>query len=152
VIAVGHASCGAANFDSFVRSCHRREMPNPTPENVSTMPGLAHSVGHDQHQESGSSEARQGHYRAIVENAADFAVFAMDRSGRVTDWNQGATHVLGWSQGEILGQFGGVFFTPEDRADGKPEQELQAALSSGRVMDEGWQQRKDGSRFWVLAS
>ena len=35
----------------------------------------------------GAAEAR---YRAIVESASDFAIFATDQDGRVTDWNEGA--------------------------------------------------------------
>jgi two-component system, chemotaxis family, sensor kinase Cph1 len=33
--------------------------------------------------------------------------------------------------------------------NGKPKQLLQAAAADGRVEDEGWRVRKDGSRFWA---
>ncbi|WP_244424587.1 PAS domain-containing hybrid sensor histidine kinase/response regulator [Methylobacterium nodulans] len=97
---------------------------------------------------SGSSGARQDYYRAIIESAVDFAIFAMDQDGRVTDWNQGATHILGWSRSEILGQLARMIFTPEEQAEGRPEQEMRTALACGRAMDERWHRRKDGSRFW----
>src|SRR5262249_6313489 len=44
-----------------------------------------------------------------------------------------------------------IFFTPEDRLDGRPARALQTARETGRFEDEGWRLRKDGSRFWALA-
>jgi len=32
---------------------------------------------------------------------------------------------------------------------GKPELELQRAITEGRYEEEGWRIRKDGSRFWA---
>jgi len=49
----------------------------------------------------------------------------------------------------VLGQSFAVFFTPEDRAGGKPERELREAAESGRASDDGWHVRKDGKRLYV---
>ncbi|WP_018261425.1 PAS domain-containing hybrid sensor histidine kinase/response regulator [Methylobacterium sp. WSM2598] len=114
------------------------------------MPKIQNARHHAQLPASGSSAARQDYYQAVIESAVDFAIFAMDRDGRVTDWNRGATHILGWSRSEILGQLAHVIFTPEDQAEGRPEQEMRTALECGRAMDERWHQRKDGSRFWAV--
>ena len=38
--------------------------------------------------------------------------------------------------------------TPEDRAAGVPDRELQKARKDGRAVNERWHLRKDGSRFW----
>ena len=43
-----------------------------------------------------------------------------------------------------------MFFTPEDQAGGRPARGLEQARRTGRVEDEGWRRRKDGSRFWAL--
>ena len=42
-----------------------------------------------------------------------------------------------------------MFYPPEVAASGFPERELEQALRDGRVEDEGWRLRKDGSRFWA---
>jgi PAS domain-containing protein len=42
-----------------------------------------------------------------------------------------------------------MFYTPEDAARGRPQGLLEIALAEGRVEDEGWRVRKDGSRFWA---
>jgi hypothetical protein len=42
-----------------------------------------------------------------------------------------------------------VFYSAEDIAAGKPQRVLETASQAGRVEDEGWRVRKDGSRFWA---
>jgi len=39
-------------------------------------------------------------------------------------------------------------FTPEDRAAGMPEAEMQKALAAGCATDERWHMKRDGTRFW----
>ncbi|HEY1127174.1 MAG TPA: HAMP domain-containing sensor histidine kinase, partial [Actinomycetota bacterium] len=41
------------------------------------------------------------------------------------------------------------FYTPEDMAAGLPQRLLEAAARDGRVENEGWRVRRDGSRFWA---
>ncbi|WP_375452174.1 PAS domain S-box protein [uncultured Devosia sp.] len=87
-------------------------------------------------------------YREIVEGADDFAIIALDASGGITGWNKGAERMMGFSDAEVLGQYGAIFFTPEDRDDGAPEREISLAREHGRAVNERWHMRKDGSRFW----
>jgi PAS domain S-box-containing protein len=42
-----------------------------------------------------------------------------------------------------------VFYPPEDVAAGKPARELEEASRVGRLEDQGWRVRKDGTRFWA---
>lgn len=85
----------------------------------------------------------------ILDSATDYAIIAMDRNGRVTRWNTGAERILGWHEDEMLGDPAHVFFTPEDRAAGRPEIEMALALRDGRASDERWHLRKGGERFWA---
>ena len=96
--------------------------------------------------QNGSNELR---YRAIFESAVDFAIIATDRGGLITDWNVGAERIFGWSATEMIGAPADRFFTPEDRAEGRMEQEMSHALQLGRGNDERWHLRKDGGRFWA---
>ena len=90
-------------------------------------------------------EARLG---AILESAADYAIFTTDPAGRITSWNAGAHRLLGWDEAEALGMDSRLLFTPEDRERGAPEAEMAKALAEGRAENERWHLRKDGSRFW----
>jgi PAS domain S-box-containing protein len=88
-------------------------------------------------------------YRLLVESIRDYAIFALDRAGNVLTWSAGAARLKGYTRPEILGRHFSVFYAPEDVAAGKPDRELEDAARTGRVEDEGWRVRKDGSRFWA---
>lgn len=88
-------------------------------------------------------------FRLIVERARDYAIFMLDNEGKVSAWNPGAERILGYSEKEILGQSGVLFFTPEDRQNAEDQIELRTATETGQALDERWHLRKDGSRFWA---
>src|SRR5690606_17123398 len=69
--------------------------------------------------------------------------------GRVSTWNAGAKLIKGYETDEIVGKHFSVFYPDEVVASGWPARELEIALAEGRVQDEGWRVRKDGSRFWA---
>ena len=79
----------------------------------------------------------------------DYAIFSLDLRGNITSWNQGAARIKGYSAREIVGQHFSVFYCQGDVRAGKPEELLKIAAAEGRVEDEGWRVRKDGSRFWA---
>jgi two-component system, chemotaxis family, CheB/CheR fusion protein len=91
----------------------------------------------------------QERLRLIVESIEDYAIITLDPQGRIQSWNPGAEKTFGYTEGEVIGQSGGIIFTPEDRAAGVPEKEIETALSQGRADDERWHVRKDGSRFFA---
>jgi PAS domain S-box-containing protein len=96
----------------------------------------------------GALRASEWHYRLMVENVRDYAMFMVDLEGRIVRWNVGAERVLGWQEHEIIGQRCAVIFTPEDREKGESEKEIEQAKRQGHAADERWHQRKDGSRFF----
>jgi PAS domain S-box-containing protein len=87
-------------------------------------------------------------YRLLVDSVKEYAIFMLNPEGLVLSWTAPAARLLGYTEADVLGQPFSIFFTDEDRAKGLPEQELQAALSTGRVAAVGWRVRKDGTRFW----
>jgi PAS domain S-box-containing protein len=96
-----------------------------------------------------TTDATDEQLRLIVDSATDFAIFSTDLKGRVTTWNTGAAHLLGFAADEMIGQSMDIIFTPEDRAAGAPDQERGTALRDGRAEDERQHVRRDGSRFWA---
>ncbi len=88
-------------------------------------------------------------FRRLVESVQDYAIFALDPKGVVVTWNAGAQSLKGYAAHEIIGKHFSTFYPPEDIAAGKPEREIVDAIRDGRVEDEGWRIRKDGSRFWA---
>jgi PAS domain S-box-containing protein len=88
-------------------------------------------------------------FRILIDSVKDYAIFILDREGRVQSWNAGAEIIKGYSKAEILGKHISVFYTEKDREEGHPDRLLAAAVRAGRVEDEGWRVRKDGTRFWA---
>ncbi|MEA2699218.1 MAG: hypothetical protein QOI66_3489 [Myxococcales bacterium] len=88
-------------------------------------------------------------FQLLVESVRDYAIFMLDRSGRVQTWNAGAEIIKGYAPSEIIGRHLSAFYTPEDQASGHPSELLAEAVRSGRVEDEGWRVRKDGTHFWA---
>ena len=89
------------------------------------------------------------HVLALGENKSsipawvqDFALFLLDVNGQVVAWYAGAERIYGYTSGEIVGQRVPPFFP------GEPEL-LKRAADEGHGGTEGWQVKKDGSRFWA---
>ena len=87
--------------------------------------------------------------RLLVESAADYAIFTTTPDNQIDSWSAGAEKVFGWTESEALGKSGAIIFTPEDRAKGAPEQEIQIALQEGRAPDERFHLRKSGALFYA---
>lgn len=90
-----------------------------------------------------------GRYRLLVEAISDYAIYMLDPTGMVSNWNAGAQRFKGYLPQEIVGRNFEVFYTEEDRAVGRPAINLRRAAEEGRFEDEGWRVRKDGTRFWA---
>ena len=93
-------------------------------------------------------QANEERLRFIVDGALDYAIFTMKEDGRIDSWNPGAERMFGYRADEITGQDAAVLFTPEDREQGVPQQEFEAARVTGRSRDERWLVRKDGTRLY----
>lgn len=97
-----------------------------------------------------NTKAELEQYKLLIGNVQDYAIFLLDVNGYITTWNKGAEKIKGYRPDEIIGKHFSTFYTAEDIAAKKPEKELQIAVKFGRVEDEDWRIRKDGSRFWAV--
>ncbi|KAL4908660.1 Two-component system protein A [Aspergillus multicolor] len=88
-------------------------------------------------------------YKILVDTVRDYAIFMLDPHGHIATWNAGAGVLKGYKAEEIIGKHFSILYSPEDRASGKPTRALAVCLREGRIEDEGWRYRRDGSRFWA---
>jgi PAS domain S-box-containing protein len=79
----------------------------------------------------------------------DYAIYLLDPSGIITNWNAGAARIKGYAAEEIIGRHFSVFYPPEKRAAGAPARALETATREGRFEAEDWRIRKDGTRFFA---
>src|SRR5215212_2378239 len=84
-----------------------------------------------------------------IESIQDYAIFLLGPTGRIRSWNRGAERIMGYAAGEVIGKEFSIFYDTQDLENRKPQRELEVAAAEGRVEDEGWRIRKDGTRFWA---
>lgn len=88
-------------------------------------------------------------FRLLVGQVKDHAIFMIDPNGYILSWNEGAAHIKGYTEAEIIGKHISVFYLPEEVKNNEPQKNLNEALKHGIHEVEDWRVRKDGSVFWA---
>jgi PAS domain S-box-containing protein len=96
----------------------------------------------------GGADQRDRLVNLLIDSVENYAIFVLDPDGVVRTWNAGAERLKGYERDEIVGQHFSVFYTPDDREAGLPQEMLRLAEAEGRVERRGWRVRADGSLFW----
>ena len=87
--------------------------------------------------------------RSLLDGVRNYAIYLLDKDGYITTWNPGAERIKYYTPDEIIGKHFSRFFMQEDIERGRPAELLRLAALRGRIEEEGWRVRKDGSRFWA---
>jgi len=111
--------------------------------------GTGGSGKHTSKRPKGQDLKAEACFRDLVKGVLDYAIFLLDREGRITFWNAGAERLTGYAESEILGEPIARLFSPEEQMAGKPRENLLKAADSGRLEDEAWRVRKDGRLILV---
>lgn len=80
---------------------------------------------------------------------SDSALVLIALDGSILEWGAGAEALFGWTADEAVGQSISVIFLADDRAEGFPRQELEAAASTGKSADLRWLRHKDGTQLFI---
>ena len=88
-------------------------------------------------------------FRLLVEAVSDYAIYMLDATGQITNWNSGAENISGYKAEEIIGKHFSTFYVPKDVAAGRPLADLEVAKSVGRIETDSLRIRKNGSTFWA---
>lgn len=84
---------------------------------------------------------------ALVAGVNDFALFSLDRHGRIDSWNRSCVRQTGILHEAAVGREVGSFCQDADDRAGPLDGHVQAALREGWSLREGWCLRPDASRF-----
>jgi formate hydrogenlyase transcriptional activator len=100
-----------------------------------------------------SAPAETGHAPAdrIPSWVQDYALYLLDIEGRVAAWYSGAARIYSYQADEAIDQHVSFLYPGEDTLRVKLQDEFKRAAAEGHMGTEGWQARKDGSRFWANA-
>lgn len=96
----------------------------------------------------GKKEVLERLHKQMIAEIMDYAIILMDIDGTILSWNAGAAKIKGYKEAEIVGQNFRLFYMPEDRQSGLPEQLINIAKKEGRARHIGRRVRKDGTVFW----
>ena len=88
-------------------------------------------------------------FRMLVESVVDYAIITLDDEGSITSWNNGAEKITGYPAREIVGKHFSRLYPAEDSRANKPWKQLQMARERGRVYEESWRMRDDGTQYWA---
>jgi two-component system sensor kinase FixL len=108
-------------------------------------------------EQSAAARARQAEdlaseFNLLIDGATEYAICMLDPEGRVLIWNAGGQRLMGWSEAEVVGQDVATFYPQDTRQAGKPRADLAMAQAEGKIEDEAWILRKDGSEFLAHVS
>jgi formate hydrogenlyase transcriptional activator len=101
--------------------------------------------------------------------AQDYALFLLDAEGCVAAWYSGAARIFGYSGDEIIGQNVSTLYSARhgsgkddskqiepcqitsggDNLHARLREEMKRCAEQGHFCNEGWQIKKDGTRFWT---
>ncbi len=74
------------------------------------------------------------YFESLFDNAVENNVLLMDKNGIIIAINDAFTDCFGYNSEDLLGKHARTLFTPEDRAKGKPEDEISEALKTGQAL------------------
>ncbi|MDJ1470187.1 PAS domain-containing protein [Xanthocytophaga flava] len=86
--------------------------------------------------------------KKMIAEILDYAIILLDTDGTILTWNKGAEKIKGYKEEEIVGQNFRLFYMPQDRQAGLPEQLIELAIKEGRARHIGRRVKKDGTIFW----
>ena len=81
----------------------------------------------------------------------DYALYLLDLDGCLAAWYSGAARIYGYATDEAIGQHISFLYPGEGSARIKLQEEFDRIAGEGHMGTEGWQIKKDGSRFWANA-
>ena len=79
----------------------------------------------------------------------DYALFLLDADGRIASWYAGAARIFGYAADEAIGQHESLLYPRETGGSRLCRERLARTALTDHSGDEGWQLKKDGSRFWA---
>jgi len=79
----------------------------------------------------------------------DYALYLLDADRRLAAWYSGAGRIYGYQADQVIGQQASFLYPGDDVARVNLQEELDRIAAEGHMGTEGWQVKKDGSRFWA---
>jgi PAS domain S-box-containing protein len=86
---------------------------------------------------------------AIPAWVQDYALYLLDVEGCIVAWYAGAVRIYGHRVDEAIHRHIAFLYPGEDTLQSRLQEECKRAAAEGHIGTEGWQAKRDGSRFWA---
>lgn len=86
--------------------------------------------------------------RLVAESTQDYIIVTLDHQGCITGWNKGAEQAYGHNEDQVIGKHAELIYGDDEQRKERVDRQLQGADQTGRVEDDCWHIRKDGTRFF----
>ena len=94
------------------------------------------------------SESASDFIDSLLQASTEYSIVGMDLDGTILLWNEGARRLYGYEAKEVGGKLNmSVLHAKEDILTGKPQEILNAALSTGKWEGTLLRQRKNATHF-----
>ncbi len=100
----------------------------------------------DRNEPSESGDGSPVHIPSWVQ---DYALYLVDAEGCVAAWYSGAERIYGTPASEAIRRHVSFLYPGGENSQAGLGEEMRRAAAEGHMGTEGWQVRKDGSRFWA---
>jgi diguanylate cyclase (GGDEF)-like protein/PAS domain S-box-containing protein len=87
-------------------------------------------------------------FAALLTGVNDFALFSLDRSGRIDSWNRSGERQTGFTLADVEGQELRFFSVPDAEVADNVADQIHEAVRKGWSLRDRWCRRRDGSRYW----
>ncbi|MFT8246240.1 diguanylate cyclase [Roseomonas sp. BN140053] len=88
-------------------------------------------------------------FGTLLAGVHDFALFSLDRDGRIDSWNASAQRHTGFTEAEVLGRTLHQFYAAEDVIRNKAQEQIERARREGWAVEEGRRINRDGRGSWM---
>ncbi len=89
------------------------------------------------------------HYSILAGVLNGCEEFTLDPAGRIVTSNLEAVNITGYENWEVVGKPLSIFYLPDDRRIGQPEEDLARAHREGELVSTGWRLKKKNASFWA---
>jgi PAS domain S-box-containing protein len=86
-------------------------------------------------------------FRLLVQSVRDYALFLLDKEGRIVSWNTGAEKITGFTEEDVLGKSVTMLRPAEQNGEENLARLLQDVLTQGGAEWDETGIRKDGTRY-----
>ena len=91
---------------------------------------------------------RAAFHKNVINSITDYAIFVVDPTGIIIEFNTGAQKLYGVSESDVVGKPVEILFSEEEAQSGRSKARLDMVIQNGFYSEQGWRTKKDGGVYY----